>query len=62
MIKKTANILDYYSKGPMGFEPTAWWSEATRSIQAELRVQKNKHLTCLNICLIDEDLKQSCWC
>ena len=36
----------------MGFEPTAWWSEATRSIQAELRVQKNKHLTCLNICLI----------
>ena len=36
----------------MGFEPTAWWSEATRSIQAELRVQKNKHLTSLNICLI----------
>ena len=36
----------------MGFEPMAWWSEATRSIQAELRVQKNKHLTCLNICLI----------
>ena len=36
----------------MGFEPMAWWSEATRSIQAELRVQKNKHLTGLNICLI----------
>ena len=32
----------------MGFEPTAWWSEATRSIQAELRVQKNKHLTGVN--------------
>ena len=28
--------------GPEGFEPTAWWSEATRSIQAELRAQQVK--------------------
>ena len=36
----------------MGFEPTAWWSEATRSIQTELRVQTSKNLSSLNICLI----------
>ena len=62
LLKIMSNILDYLKKGPMGFEPTAWWSEATRSIQAELRVQKNKHLTGLNICLSYENIKKSCRC
>ena len=38
-------------KGPKGFEPLTWWSEATRTIQAMQRVQTIKNLSGLNICL-----------
>ena len=52
-------FFEFDSKGPMGFEPTAWWSEATRSIQTELRVQTSKNLSGLNICLNYESIKKS---
>ena len=49
-------------KGPKGFEPLTWWSEATRTIQAMQRVQTSKDLTGLNICLSYESLKKSFGC
>ena len=36
------------AKGPKGFEPLTWWSEATRTIQAMQRVQTIKNLTIVN--------------
>ena len=46
------------SKGPKGFEPLAWWSEATRTIQAMQRVQTINNLSGLNICLKYESIKK----
>lgn len=38
-------------KGSEGFDPSTWRSEAARTVQTVQRVQKNKNLTGLNICL-----------
>ena len=35
----------------MGFDPSTWRSEVARTVQTVQRVQKNKNLTGLNICL-----------
>ncbi len=52
-------FLNLIRKGPKGFEPLTWWSEATRTIQAMQRVQTSKNLTGLNICLNYESIKKS---
>ena len=38
-------FLNLIRKGPKGFEPLTWWSEATRTIQAMQRVQNYVILT-----------------
>ncbi len=38
-------------KGSEGFDPSTWRSEAARTIQAVLRVRREKIFTCVNTCL-----------